>query len=335
MLACRTCGQRFSERRDTALFRARLSDRKLTSVVEHLADGCGIRTTSRLCRVHPNTVARVLLRAGRHALRFHDCHVRGLKVLAVQIDEKRCVLRGRRLLPPRPRGRPEEWLARLRHDDGRPRLFLRRRACWDHICLATQEKLVIAACFGRRGLSTRLVTNVSRRINNGEPPVLVESDEWKGTVGAVDHVWICERFPSTPRFVHAVVHKIRQDHRVVKCIRRIVQGDRKLLTRLRREHPSLPRRLNTSFVERYHTTDRHMVACKRRCTANLATDFAHYVAASWLAITTYNFCRTHRSLGRTPAQACGIADHQWSAAELLAAPIEFEARTPASLPTAA
>ena len=67
MLACKTCGQRFSERRGTAFFRAKLSDGKLTNVVEHLAEGGGIRTTSRLCRVHPKTVARVLLRAGRQA----------------------------------------------------------------------------------------------------------------------------------------------------------------------------------------------------------------------------------------------------------------------------
>jgi hypothetical protein len=34
--------------------------------------------------------------------------------------------------------------------------------------------------------------------------------------------------------------------------------------------------------------------------------------------TYYNFCRIHQSLRVTPAMEAGIADHQWSIAELLA-----------------
>ena len=180
-----------------------------------------------------------------------------------------------------------------------------------------------------------MIADASRRINNGEPPGLIESDEWRATRAAVCQVWSEARFPNESDFMYAVVHKIRRDHRVVKCIRRIIWGDRKLLARLRRKHPSLPSRLNTSFIERYNTTDRHMVAFKRRCTANLAAAFDHYVAASWLAITTYNFCRTHRSLGQTPAQACGLADHRLSAGQLLASPIDAGAPAKVSLPTAA
>lgn len=72
MLRCRTCKGRFSERKGTALFDARLPPGKVESVLEHVAEGCGVRQTGRLCRVAPNTVARYSRLAGGHARRLHD-----------------------------------------------------------------------------------------------------------------------------------------------------------------------------------------------------------------------------------------------------------------------
>ena len=72
MLRCRTCKARFSERKGTPLFDARLPPEKVVSVLEHVAEGCGVRQTGRLCRVAPNTVARYGRIAGEHARDAHD-----------------------------------------------------------------------------------------------------------------------------------------------------------------------------------------------------------------------------------------------------------------------
>src|SRR5881398_3920635 len=64
MLYCRTCKARFSQRKGTPLFDSRLSDDKALAVLAHLADGCGVRQTSRLVGVGKNTVIRYGLRAG-------------------------------------------------------------------------------------------------------------------------------------------------------------------------------------------------------------------------------------------------------------------------------
>ncbi len=66
MLRCRTCKARFSERKGTPLFDARLAPEKVESVLEHVAEGCGVRQTGRLCRVAPDTVARYSRIAGEH-----------------------------------------------------------------------------------------------------------------------------------------------------------------------------------------------------------------------------------------------------------------------------
>jgi len=72
MLRCRICHSRFSERKGTPLFDARLPPEKVESVLEHVAEGCGVRQTGRLCRVDPNTVARYSKIAGEHARDAHD-----------------------------------------------------------------------------------------------------------------------------------------------------------------------------------------------------------------------------------------------------------------------
>ena len=72
LLYCRTCKQRFSERKGTALFGARLDNEKLLSVLDHLSEGCGVRKTSRLVGVHRDTVTRYILAAGGHAKQLHD-----------------------------------------------------------------------------------------------------------------------------------------------------------------------------------------------------------------------------------------------------------------------
>ena len=51
MLRCGTCKARFSERKGTPLFDSRLPPERVESVfLEHIAEGCGVRQTGRLCR---------------------------------------------------------------------------------------------------------------------------------------------------------------------------------------------------------------------------------------------------------------------------------------------
>src|SRR3954468_14406495 len=72
LLRCRACKARFSERKGTPLFDARLPPGKALAVLEHLAEGCGVRQTGRLVGVQKDTVTRYALRAGDHAQALHD-----------------------------------------------------------------------------------------------------------------------------------------------------------------------------------------------------------------------------------------------------------------------
>ena len=72
LLYCRTCQARFSERKGTPLFHIKLPDERSEQVLAHLAEGCGVRQTSRLVGVHRDTVTRLARRAGDHAKALHD-----------------------------------------------------------------------------------------------------------------------------------------------------------------------------------------------------------------------------------------------------------------------
>ena len=43
-------------------------------------------------------------------------------------------------------------------------------------------------------------------------------------------------------------------------------------------------------------------------------NLGHAVA---LHFVYYNFCRVHKTLGTTPAVAAGVADYEWSVAEIV------------------
>ena len=72
LLRCSTCKARFSERKGTPLFDARLPADKVASVLGHVAEGVGTRKTARLTGVHRDTVTRYIRRAGAHAGQLHD-----------------------------------------------------------------------------------------------------------------------------------------------------------------------------------------------------------------------------------------------------------------------
>ena len=71
LLYCKACKYRSSERKGTALFHSHLPEEKALAVLQHLDEGCGIRSTGRLVGVDPNTVGRLARIAGQQA---HDAH---------------------------------------------------------------------------------------------------------------------------------------------------------------------------------------------------------------------------------------------------------------------
>ncbi len=74
LLYCRSCKARFSQRKGTALFQAHLDEDKIVSVLQHIQEECGVRSTTRLTGggVTKETVVRYNKLEGRHSKDLHD-----------------------------------------------------------------------------------------------------------------------------------------------------------------------------------------------------------------------------------------------------------------------
>lgn len=86
-LQCRVCRDEFSERKGTPFFQTRISIDRALSIARHLAEGNGIRKTSRLLNTPQNTVMRINRLLGEHGKALHDEKARGLEVKEAQADE--------------------------------------------------------------------------------------------------------------------------------------------------------------------------------------------------------------------------------------------------------
>lgn len=58
-LRCRCCREEFSEGKNTALWNTKVTEDKAIAVADHLAEGCSLKATARLAKVHPSVVRRL------------------------------------------------------------------------------------------------------------------------------------------------------------------------------------------------------------------------------------------------------------------------------------
>lgn len=88
MLRCKTCKSEFSERNGTPLFGMKTDPDKIVEVLNHISEGCGIRTTERLTGINRNTVMSISKKVGQHCRKVHDKLVIDIEPSEIQLDEK-------------------------------------------------------------------------------------------------------------------------------------------------------------------------------------------------------------------------------------------------------
>jgi IS1 family transposase/transposase-like protein len=325
LLYCRTCRARFSERKGTPLYRAHLPEETITSILEHITEGCGVRKTARLVKVHPDTVSRYSRTAGDHARAAHDDLVaRSPETRELQLDEKWAFV-----------AKKEK---NCDGDDPEDRF---RGDCWDHVAFDPEHRLVVSVVPGERTAESvqELVTDVKERLD-GRTPAVITTDEHAPYEGAILEAFGTEVVPprtgkpGRPRksykvapagLQYATVHKTREKGRVVDVVKRVIFGTTAAVeTALAASRAS--RTVNTSFVERHNGTDRNRNARKTRKTYCFSKDWWIHRAVTFFTMYSYNFCwpvrtlKTEAGKARTPAMLAKLSDHVWTLTEWLKRP---------------
>ena len=75
--------------------------------------------------------------------------------------------------------------------------------------------------------------------------------------------------------------------------------------------------VSTSYVERSNLTLRMTNRRFTRLTNGFSKKLENHCHMLAVQFMSYNFCRKHMTLKKTPAQAAGIADHQWTMVEVV------------------
>ena len=188
-----------------------------------------------------------------------------------------------------------------------------------------------------------VVADVHER-TEGRPLRLITSDAYPAYEGAILQVYGTEvtttptgresqrmvpEQVAPPELTYATVEKRRRSGRVVEILVHLIFGTmRGLAGALRLSKVS--RRVNVSFLERYHATDRHKDARKVRKTYTFSKDWQVHESMTYFTIYSYNFCWAVRTLNergedgrvhaRSPAMAAGLADHVWTMREWITMP---------------
>jgi IS1 family transposase len=325
LLYCRTCRARFSERKGTPLYRAHLAEDKVTSILEHIHEGCGVLKTARLVKVHPDTVSRYSRIAGGHARAAHDELVaHSPETRELQMDEKWAFV-----------AKKEKNCDK---DDPEDRFC---GDCWDHVAFDPEHRLVVSVVPGERTAETaqELVTDVKARLG-GRTPALITTDEYAPYKGAILEAFGTEVAPprtgrpGRPRASYkvapagrnyATVHKTREKGRVVDVETRVIFGTAATVEAALADS-GVSRTVNTAFVERHNGTDRNRNARKVRKTYCFSKDWWIHQAVTFFSMYSYNFCWPVRTLkteageARTPAMLAKLTDHVWTLTEWLKRP---------------
>src|SRR6266478_4509428 len=332
-LLCVVCRRYFLETLGTLFHGKRTSVELIVRVLACLAEGLGIRGTSRVFEVDPNTVLQWLVEAAEQLQAFSRHVLHDVRVRQVQLDELFALLSAVK------DGAVSEAEAIER---------LERSPRWVWVAMDPESKLLLGLDVGDRTLAMaqRVVHHVVQVLAPDCVPLFLTDGFHAYLTALLTHYghWVqsprrqaqgpapTPRWMPLPGLLYAQVVKTVRRRRLVDVKHRVVFGSLEAV-----EHLLAPLgwHINTAFVERINLTLRQHVAAVGRRVSTLCKGEDGLRQQLAVFHCYYNFCLPHASLrqplpqpthgsgsamqGRpcTPAMAAGLTDHVWTLREVL------------------
>jgi len=268
----------------------RLSVPDRVKIVAALVEGSGINATCRMTGISKPTVLKLLADLGAACYAYHDAHVRNLSCKRIQCDEIWSFV-GAKM-----KNASEEKVAQGWGD------------CWTWTALDADTKLMVSYHVGQRGAywAKKFMEDVALRVNSR---VQITTDGHRAYVEAiegafgmdVDYAMLIKLYgnPANPDTRYS-------PGEVIGTETVMVTGN-----------PD-PKHISTSYVERQNLTMRMSMRRFTRLTNAFSKKLVNHEAAIALHYMHYNFCRIHKTLRTSPAQAAGVTDELLSMESLCA-----------------
>lgn len=268
---------------------------KQVAVVAALAEGCSMRSTSRLTGVDRETVGTLLASVGEGCAALLDDTMRDLPCKRLEIDELWAFV-----------GKKQRHVTK---DDDASRVG----DTWTYIALDADTKLVPSFLVGKRDEAhTRVfIADVAARLSGR---VQISTDGLKTYIRAigasfgangVDYAQVVKSYEAEP------IGPGRYSPPKVTGVEKLpIFGE------------PVEELVSTSYVERMNLSIRMMGRRYTRLTNGFSKKLDQHVASTALLLAQYNFVRQHKTLRASPAMAAGICSTLWSTEDLLAAALD-------------
>ncbi|HEY3855826.1 MAG TPA: IS1 family transposase [Verrucomicrobiae bacterium] len=269
-----------------------LATDKRAQILNCLAEGCSMRSTSRLTGAAKKTVERMLVSAGEACADFMDKTMRNLPCKILQVDEVWSFTHCKQANIPE----------HLKGMDG-------VGDTWTWIALDSQTKLIPCFHIGKRDATDayQFINDLAGRLANR---VHLTSDGHRAYLEAVEGA-----FGSEIDYAQLIKLYGKENLPVTEarysppaCI-----GSRK------KRISGNPQRalVSTSHIERQNLTVRMSSRRFTRLTNGFSKKIENHRHAFAIYAMHYNFCRIHTALRVTPAMEAGLTDHVWSLEEII------------------
>lgn len=270
----------------------KLDPAKRAQILAMLCEGASMRSVSRLADVSINTVAKLLVDAGRFCAGFHDAKVRDVKAKRVQVDEI--------------------WSfvgAKARNVPTMKAPMDNAGDVWTWTAIEADTKLIISHFVGGRDgecamwFMDDLAGRVASRIQ-------LTSDGHKAYLEAVEGAFGCDIDYAVLNKIYGTVPEAAKGrYSPAVCL-----GAKKE----RIEGKPDPAHVSTSYVERQNLTMRMSMRRFTRLTNGFSKKFENHAHMVAIYAVHYNWLRIHKTLRVTPAMAAGLSDVLLSWADIVA-----------------
>ena len=258
-------------------------------ILHLLCEGMSIRAITRLTGASKNTVAKLLIDAGKACADYHDANVRNVKAARIQVDEIWSFTYAKQKNVASAKAAPEE-----------------AGDTWTWTALDADSKMIVSYLVGSRDAEYAMwfMDDLAARLANR---VQLTSDGHRAYLEAVEGAFGADVDYAQLVKLYGATIGAPGRYSPAECT-----GSKKI----RREGNPDIAHVSTSYVERQNLTIRMHMRRFTRLTNAFSKKVENHAHAVALHMMYYNFVRIHKTLRVTPAMAAGVTDRLWEIADI-------------------
>jgi len=259
-------------------------------ILHMLCEGMSIRAITRLTGASKNTVAKLLVDAGKACAAYHDANVRDVKAARVQVDEIWSFTYAKQKNVATAKDAPEG-----------------AGDTWTWTALDADSKMILSYFVGGRDGECAMwfIDDLASRLANR---VQLTSDGHRAYLEAVEGAFGADVDYAQLVKIYGPTATVPGRYSPAECTgirKRTVEGK-----------PDAAH-ISTSYVERQNLTMRMHMRRFTRLTNAFSKKVENHAHAVALHMMYYNFVRIHKTLRVTPAMAAGVADRLWEIGDIV------------------